>query len=99
MCVGEAGKTICVLCPGQATKNVVMDGSAEPCYKMGHMNHETKRNVFRLLFGNESGLQRWELDLIFNTLSFSVAFVVAVVVVIVVFLILIWHETALYIEI
>ena len=92
MCVGEAGNTICVLCPGQATKNVVMDGSAEPCYKM---KHETKRNVFRLLCGIKLGLQRWELDLIFNTLSFSVA----VVVVIVVFLILTWHETALYIEI
>ena len=47
MCVGEAGNVISVLCAGQATKNVLMDGSAEPCYQMGHMKHETKRNEFR----------------------------------------------------
>ena len=89
MCVGEAGNTISLLCAGQATKNIVMDGSAEPRYKMGHIKHETKQNLFRLLCGIESGLQRWALDLISTTLSFSVIFVV-------VFLILIWRKTALY---
>ena len=46
MCVGEAGNVISVLCDGQATKNVLMNGSTEPSYQMGHMKHETKRNEF-----------------------------------------------------
>ena len=32
MCVGEAGNAISKLCTGQATKNVLVDGSSEPCY-------------------------------------------------------------------
>ena len=28
---------------------MLMDGSAEPCYQMGHMKHETKRNEFRYI--------------------------------------------------
>ena len=47
MCVGEEGNVISLLCAGQAIKNVLMDGSADPCYQMGHMKHETKRNEFR----------------------------------------------------
>ena len=42
VCVGKAGNAINILCAGQATKNVSMDGSAEPHYQMGHMKHETK---------------------------------------------------------
>ena len=96
MCVGEARNKISVLCPGKATKNFVMDGSAEPRQKMAHIKNERKRNVFRLLCRIESGLQQCELDLISSTLSFSV---VVVVVVVVIFLILIWRETALYMKI
>ena len=47
MCVGETGNTFTILCTGQATKNMLVDGSAEPCYQMGHIKYETKRNTFR----------------------------------------------------
>ena len=47
MCVGEADNDISILCAGQVTKNVWMDGSAEPRYQMGHMKHETKQNILR----------------------------------------------------
>ena len=47
MCVGEAGNAISMLCAGQATKNVLMDGSDKPRYQMGHMKHETKGNIFQ----------------------------------------------------
>ena len=47
VCVGEVGNAISILCTGNATKNVLMDGSAEPRYQMGHMKHETKQNIFR----------------------------------------------------
>ena len=43
-CVGKAGNAINILCVGHATKNVLMDGSSEPRYQMGHMKHETKRD-------------------------------------------------------
>ena len=39
MSVGEAGNAISLLCAGQATKNVLVDGSAEACCQMGA--HET----------------------------------------------------------
>ena len=48
VCVGKAGNAISILRAGQATKNVSMDGSAEPHYEMGHMKHETKSNIFKL---------------------------------------------------
>ena len=47
MCVGEADNAISTLCPGQATKNMLMDGSAEPRYQMALIKHEIKRNIFR----------------------------------------------------
>ena len=53
MCVGEVGNAISILCNGHATKNVLMDGSAEPRYQMGHMKHETKQNIFRHIHTKE----------------------------------------------
>ena len=47
MCVGEAGNAISIFCNGLATKNMLVDGSAEPRYQMGHMKHETEQNIFR----------------------------------------------------
>ena len=47
MCDGEAGNAISILFAGRASKNVLMDGSAEPRYQIGHVKHETKRNIFR----------------------------------------------------
>ena len=32
LCVGVAVHAISKLCPGQANKNLLVDGSAEPCY-------------------------------------------------------------------
>ena len=32
MCVGEVGNAISKLCTSQATKNILVDGSDEPCY-------------------------------------------------------------------
>ena len=49
MCVGEAGNAISILCDGQATKSMLVDGSAEPRYQMGHMKRETKQNIFRYI--------------------------------------------------
>ena len=47
MCVGEADNAISILCADQITKNILMNGFAEPRYQMGHMKRETKRNIFR----------------------------------------------------
>ena len=49
MCVGEADNDISILCAGQVTKNVWMDGSAEPRYQMGHMKqNKTYSDIFKL---------------------------------------------------
>ena len=44
--MGEAGNVISKSCAGQATKNMLMDGSAEPMEKR-QMDEVQKRDMFR----------------------------------------------------
>ena len=47
ICVCEAGNGNSLLCASHATKNVLVDGSPEPCCLMGQMKHESKQNLFK----------------------------------------------------